>query len=169
MKNFYKIVEFLKVTHSGFVKKYETYIKKNLKERMLERELVYAKLDAIGKAFVEAGIIEKYEEAVVAGTNRNMVFLTDYKHSFYFLNGVDKVVFMPGNALLMDSNKNTLILPEVHEGKNIVFKNVLSDDFDWLKASKEILELIHEDAYLKTEVLNDYIDHQFSIRPNSGE
>ena len=76
---------------------------------------------------------------------------------------------MPGNALLMDSNKNTLILPEVHEGKNIVFKNVLSDDFDWLKAAKGILEIIHEDAYLKTEVLNDYIDHQFSVRPNSGE
>lgn len=169
MKNYFKIVEFLSLAHSDFVKKYDTYINKNIKERMLERELVYAKLDAIGRAFVEAGIIEKYEEAVVAGSGRNMVFLTKYKHSFYFLNGVDKVVFMPGNALLMDSNKNTLILPEVHEGKNIIFKNVLNEDFDWLKAAKEILEIIHEDAYLKTEVLNDYIDHQLSFRPNGGE
>ena len=166
--NYPLIIETIKDIHSKFTKKYSRLIEKNVNERHLGKETVYSRLTLLGKAFQAAGIIDKYEEVSIAGSDRNLAFITKTGDVFYFLNGNKNVIFLAGNSTVVDMYKNTFLLPFNNEDNRIIFKDVISDDFDWVQAAKQVLEIIHKDAYRKTEVLNDYIDRQLSIRPDGN-
>ena len=156
-----KVVDYLKNEHGSFVEKYRLYIEKNVTEKHLERENTYARLTLLGKAFLSAGVIVKYEEVTISSSDRNMAFYTQYGDVFYFLNGSDVVVFMSAKSSIIDAYKNISLLSFAAEEDRVVMKNILSEDFDWFAAAKQILEVIQRTAYRKTEALNDYICQLF--------
>ena len=166
--NYPQLIETLKDSHADFIKKYNRLIEKNVNERHLGKETVYSRLTLLGKAFQGAGVIDRYEEVTIAGSDRNVSFITKTGDVFYFLNGSKSVIFIAGNSTVIDMYKNAFLLPYANEENRIIFKDVISDDFDWIEAAKQILEIIHKDAYRKTEVLNDYINRQLSIQSNSN-
>lgn len=160
--NYPQIIETIKGIHLKFLEKYNKLIEKNVNERHLEKEVVYSRLTLLGKAFKTAGIIDRYEEVTIAGSDRNVAFITKTGDVFYFLNGSSDVVFLAGNSTVVDMYQNAFLLPYTNDESRLIFKGVTSDDFDWINASKKVLEIIHKYAYRKTEVLNDYINRQFS-------
>lgn len=160
-----KIVEHLKKEHCAFVDKYSVYIEKNVTEHHIEKETVFARLSLLGKAFLSAGIISRFEEVMISGSDRNLAFYTQFGDVFYFLNGIDIVVFVPGQFSIMDGQQNIHLLSYASEDERVVMKDVLSKDFDWFEISQKILEIIHKTAYRKTEALNDYIGQLF-VKPD---
>lgn len=164
--NYPRIIDTIRNIHEDFLEKYSKLIEKNVNERHLGKETIYSRLTLLGKAFKAAGVIEKYEEVTIAGSDRNLAFITKSGDVFYFLNGSKNVVFLAGNATVIDMYKNAFLLPYTNEENRLIFRDMVSDDFDWIEATKKILEIIHKDSYRKTEVLNDYIDRQLSVKPN---
>lgn len=154
------IIDFLKKTHSEFLKKYSVYIDKNVNERHLEKETTYARLTLLGKAFQSAGVIDRYEEITIAGSNRNLAFITIFGDVFFFLNGGKNIIFVSGDVAVTDTFKNVTLLPYASDKNKLIFKDVLEENFNWTDASRKILDLIHENAYRKNEALNDYINNQ---------
>ncbi len=166
--DYQKIVEYLRNTHDDFIEKYKGHIEKNATEHHILREMAYAKLTLLGKAFLSANVITKYEEVTISNSDRNLSFYTPYGGVFYFLNGTNVVAFVPGQLSLIDAANNIDLLSYASEEDRVVMRDIHSENFDWFEATKKILDIIHKTAYRKTEALNDYI-HQLFVQSNGGQ
>lgn len=160
--NYHDIVKKVKTKHKEFFKKYKVFVSKNINSRMLERTKLFARLQLVCKAFVEAGVVEKYDIANILGHSDSIVLnVTGGLESIYLLNDCTDLIILSGYVASEDALSGRIILTQgkSYSAKTTVCKrysNVLDENFDWMDFSSDLLDVIHKSIYNEEDVKKDF-------------
>ena len=161
--NYPEIVRQLREIHKDFFIKYRLYVEKNVSERLYERETAYARIKLIANALKESGVVDGLETVDIFGYSSSIALISAIgREPVFILNDCTEIIVVTGGVVSADAISGRLVLVsgEGESSRKTFFKryhDVLSDEFDWVCFSREILEIIHKAIYGKEEAHRDLL------------
>lgn len=148
-----RILQLVDAKHQAYLGKYGNILSLAVGSRELLIDRVYAKLSLVAKAFNETSVIDGFQEVEASSATgdhpRSIMLRRNASRSvLYLLNDY-------GNVIVADSigiaSMNPLAagILLITESKKVLrrHKDVLSEDFNWVDFSMDILDAIHSVLY----------------------
>jgi len=155
--------------HAEFLGKYKKTFLKKVALLEMSRDLIYAKLLLVAKAFVDSGIVDSSREVDVGSPNGNYsrsVALVSKLSPFciYILNDGKDITITDSVAIpAQHSLENRLVIVTssrlVHQER----RDALAPEFDWEELCMLLLDCIHMVIYNRSEVIKE---HFLTEEPN---